>query len=81
MTWTVSRAGDVGRRAVMLGMSLAVVLSGTSAASADQSAEARTVKGVWHVEVTIRDCSQAPRWRHRSIRWSRSRRAARSTRV
>jgi hypothetical protein len=38
-------------------MSLAMVLSAASVASADQSAEARTVKGVWHVEVTIRDCA------------------------
>ena len=38
-------------------MSLALVLSAASAASAQQSAaQGRTVEGVWYVQVTIRDC-------------------------
>jgi hypothetical protein len=38
-------------------MSLALVLSAAGASSAQQSgAEARTVEGVWYVEVTIRQC-------------------------
>ncbi len=58
MTWTVSTARYVGCRAVMLSMGLALVLSAASAASAQQSAaQARTVQGVWYVQVTIRDCA------------------------
>jgi hypothetical protein len=58
MTWTVSTARCVGRSAVMLSMGLALVLSAASAASAQQSAaEARTVEGVWNVQVTIRNCA------------------------
>ena len=58
MTWTVSRRRDVGRRAVMLSIGLALVLSAGSAATAQQSAaEGRTVQGVWYVQVTIRDCA------------------------
>ena len=58
MAWTVSRAWDVGRRAVMLSMGVALVLSAASAASAQQSAaQGRTVQGVWHVQVTLRDCA------------------------
>jgi hypothetical protein len=58
MTWTVSTARYVGRSAVILTISLALVLSAASAASAQQSAaEARTVEGVWYVQVTIRDCT------------------------
>ena len=58
MTWTVSRAGDVGRRAVMLSIGVALVLSAAGAASAQQSAaEGRTVQGVWYVQVIIRDCA------------------------
>lgn len=58
MTWTVSTARCVGRSAVMLSMGLALVLSAASAASAHQrAAKARTVQGVWYVQVTIRDCA------------------------
>lgn len=57
MTGRVSTR-NVGRRFVMLSMSLALGLSAASAASAQQSAaEARTVQGVWYVQVTIRDCA------------------------
>lgn len=42
----------------MLSMGLALVLSATNVASAEQSGgQARTVKGVWFVQVTIRDCA------------------------
>lgn len=58
MTRTVSTARDVGHSLVMLSMSLALVLSPASAARAQQSAaQARTVQGVWYVQVTIRDCA------------------------
>ena len=58
MRWTVSAARYVGRSAVMLSMGLALVLPAASAASAQQSAaQARTVEGVWYIQVTIRDCA------------------------
>lgn len=58
MRWTVSAARYVGRSAVMLSMGLALVLTAASAASAQQSAaQARTVEGVWYIQVTIRDCA------------------------
>lgn len=57
MTLAVSAARDVGRRALRLSMGLALVLSGSSAAIAQQSGEARTLNGVWYVQVTIRNCS------------------------
>ena len=58
MTWKISTARNVGRGAVMLGMGLALVAVGASGARAQQSgAEARTVQGVWYVQVTIRDCA------------------------
>jgi hypothetical protein len=39
-------------------MSVALVLWGISASSAQQSAaQARTIEGVWYVQVTIRDCA------------------------
>jgi hypothetical protein len=42
----------------MLSVSLALVLLAASAASAQQSgSQARTVEGVWYVQVTIRDCA------------------------
>ena len=57
MKWTVSTARSVGLGAV-LSMGVALVLLAASAASAQQSgAEARTVEGVWYVQVTIRDCA------------------------
>ena len=58
MKWTVSRARDVGRSAVMLSMGVALVLSAASAAGAQQSAaQGRTVQGVWYVQIIIRDCA------------------------
>jgi hypothetical protein len=58
MRWTVSRARELGRRAVMLSMSVPLVLLSASAAPAQQSgSEAGTVQGVWYVQVTIRDCA------------------------
>jgi hypothetical protein len=58
MKWTASTARGVGLAAVMLSMGVGLVLAGASAASAQQSAaQARTVEGVWHVQVTIRDCA------------------------
>lgn len=57
MRWIVSAAG-YGRRSVLMSMSLALALSGVGALSAQQSgSQARTVEGVWYVQVTIRDCA------------------------
>ena len=58
MRWTVSTARAMGRRAVMLGLGLAMVGLTEGRAGAQQSAsEARTVQGVWYIQVTIRDCA------------------------
>jgi hypothetical protein len=58
MTWAVSTARRVGRRAVMLSVGLAVVGLAGSGVSAQQSgAEARTVQGVWYMQVTVRNCA------------------------
>lgn len=58
MRWTVSRAGSVGRSAILLSIGAALVLSAPSAAGAQQSAgQGRTVQGVWYVQVTIRNCA------------------------
>ena len=48
----------VGLTAVLMGLAVASVLPAASAAGAQQSAsQARTVQGVWFVQVTIRDCA------------------------
>ena len=58
MKWTVSTPRGVGLAAVMLSMGVGLVLSGARSASAQQSAsQARTVEGVWYVQVTVRDCA------------------------
>jgi hypothetical protein len=58
MTWTVSTARYLGRRAVVLSIGAALVLVAGAAASAQQSAsQARTVEGVWYVQVTLRNCA------------------------
>lgn len=58
MTWTVSTARYVGRSVVTLSIGLALVLAAEAAARAQQSAaQARTVEGVWYVQVTLRDCT------------------------
>jgi len=58
MKSTVSTARGGVRGAVTLAMCVALGLSGVGAARAQQSAaEARTVQGVWYVQVTIRDCT------------------------
>ena len=58
MRWRVSRGSDVRRRAVMLSMAIALLLSVASAASAQQTAaQGRTLQGVWYVQVIIRDCA------------------------
>lgn len=58
MNGIVLRLRPVGERAVLLSMVLASVLCAASAASAQQSgAEARTVQGVWLVQVTVRNCA------------------------
>lgn len=58
MTWTVTRGRALGRRAVMLSLGAALVLSAATAATAQQSgSQGRTVHGVWYVQVTIRDCA------------------------
>lgn len=58
MTKTDSRSHRVGKTGWLLGMSLAMVVSATSAPRAQPSgAQGRTVQGVWYVQVTIRDCT------------------------
>ena len=58
MKWRVSTVGNVGRRAVMLSMGVALVLATADGAIAQQGgSEGRTLQGVWHVQVIIRDCS------------------------
>lgn len=58
MAWRVSAGRHLGRIAVMLGLTAVVVLAEGIAPRAHQSgAEALTVKGVWYVQVTIRDCA------------------------
>jgi hypothetical protein len=58
MRWTVSTARGVGRSAARLGLGLAVALSVSSAVSAQQTAsQARTVEGVWYVQVIRQDCA------------------------
>src|SRR5687767_2554647 len=58
MNGRVSRIREVGHRAVMLSLVLALVLWTAGAATAQQSgAQARTVQGVWLVQVTVRNCA------------------------
>ena len=58
MTWTVSKAREVIRGAVVLGMGLAVLgLTATGAGAQQSGSQAQTVQGVWYVKVTIRDCA------------------------
>lgn len=58
MTWMFSTARDMGRKAVIVGMGVALVGLAASGASAQQSAaEARTVHGVWLVQVIVRNCA------------------------
>lgn len=58
MTWIRSTGRHIGRRAVLLSMTAALVLAAASTLRAGQSgAEAPTIKGVWYVQVTIRDCA------------------------
>lgn len=59
MKWTVSAARGAGAAAItVMGIGVASVLSVASAAAAQQTAsQARTLQGVWYVQVTIRDCA------------------------
>lgn len=58
MRWTFSSVHNEGRRAVALGLGLALIGLTSSGASAQQSnAQAPTLQGVWYVQVTIRDCA------------------------
>jgi hypothetical protein len=58
MRWTISAAHNGRRFAVKLGVGMALLLSAATIASAQQSAsEARTLEGVWYVQVTIRNCA------------------------
>ena len=57
MKWTIL-AARAAAFAVALSFGLALLASGPGAASAQQSnSQARTVEGVWYVQVTIRDCA------------------------
>lgn len=58
MKWTLSMMRSVEAAAVMLSMSIGLVLAAASTAGAQQSgSQARTIQGVWYVQVTIRDCA------------------------
>lgn len=58
MTWKISTMRAAVRRAVMLSLAMvAVTLTGGGAAAQQASSQARTVQGVWYVQVTIRDCA------------------------
>jgi hypothetical protein len=59
MRWTISTAlRKVGRTAVMLSLGLTLIgLAAGGAGAQPSAAEGRTVQGVWHVQVTIRDCA------------------------
>jgi len=58
MTWKISTARNVGRGTALLGLGLVLVGLAAGGARAQQSgAEARTLQGVWYVQVTIRDCT------------------------
>ena len=57
MKWTFSTARSVGLAVAISSIWIASVASATSVARAQQSgSQARTVHGVWYVQVTIRDC-------------------------
>lgn len=58
MKGTVSAARRVGLATVMIVMGVAAIMSTAGAASAQQShSQARTLEGVWQVQVTIRNCA------------------------
>ncbi len=54
MKWTVSTARGVGMAAVVV--SMAVSMSAAVAASQQSRSQAHTLQGVWHVQVTLRNC-------------------------
>ena len=57
MTWIVSTVREVGRRGMLLSITLALVWLNAGDVGAQQSgSRARTLQGVWYVQVTIRDC-------------------------
>ena len=57
MKWTFSTARSVGLAVAISSIGIASLPSATSVARAQQSgSQARTVHGVWYVQVTIRDC-------------------------
>jgi hypothetical protein len=58
MTWTVITTRNVGRNLGMLSLGLVLVGLAHSSASAQQSSsEARTLPGVWFVQVIVRNCA------------------------
>ena len=58
MTGTVSRLRGGVPTWVLLGLCLTMVVAGAGAGIAQQSgSQARSVEGVWFVQVTIRDCA------------------------
>ena len=57
MKWTISTARRMSLSAA-LGLGIAATMSVTGAAAVQQSgSEARTIEGVWYIQVTIRDCT------------------------
>lgn len=57
MTWTVSTARFVGRTTTSLGVGLVLLLSAATASAQQSASNARTVQGVWYVQVTLRNCA------------------------
>jgi hypothetical protein len=58
MKGTVLAARRVGLAAVMIAMGMAFIMSTAGAANAQQShSQARTLEGVWQVQVTLRNCA------------------------
>ena len=57
MKWTVSTARGAGMVAMVV--SMAVSMSAAVAASQQSRSHAHTLEGVWHVQVTLRNCETA----------------------
>ena len=57
MKVTRSTARRVGLAAVILGMGAGAMLAAEGTSAQESASQARTLQGVWHVQVTIRDCA------------------------
>jgi hypothetical protein len=57
MKWTASTARGLGLAAAVMSLGALVPSAGSAASAQQGGSHARTVRGVWHVQVTIRDCT------------------------